>query len=260
MSTLGCRLATPVSIASAVGDAVLKDFVALTKIHGDGWGVAGVDHVGDVPHVMVSAGSALDDPEFVAATREPAPDRVAGPPPLGDQRTRGRAAQLPPVPRRRSRDGAQRVDQTDGPVGRPARARDRGVDARHHRQRALLRGDPSTPACRQRTLAEAVRRAVAQLRQSHPDASLNALAPRRGPADRRPRARPQPAARRGHRGDQRHRPARRNTSRTTSPCASRASARTATPGWWSARPGSATCRGNPCHRSPSSPSRCTICR
>src|SRR5689334_469322 len=70
---LGVASLAPVSIADAVGEAVLTDFVALTKIHGDGWGVAGVEHPGDVPDVTVSAGSALDDPDFAAATHHRRP-------------------------------------------------------------------------------------------------------------------------------------------------------------------------------------------
>ena len=48
---LGVVSATPIIVADAVGDDVLKDFVALTKIHGDGWGVAAVGPPGDTPHV-----------------------------------------------------------------------------------------------------------------------------------------------------------------------------------------------------------------
>src|ERR1700712_2722277 len=67
---LGVVSTGPISVADAVGDDVLKDFVALTKIHGDGWGVAAVDGPGDPPRVRVSAGSALDDDEFIAATHD----------------------------------------------------------------------------------------------------------------------------------------------------------------------------------------------
>ena len=58
----------PIAVSDAVGAHVLKDFVALTKVHGDGWGIAHVDRVGQDPRVEVSAGSALDDAAFVAAT------------------------------------------------------------------------------------------------------------------------------------------------------------------------------------------------
>ena len=59
---LGVVSATPISVSRAVGEDVLKDFVALTKIHGDGWGVARVRLPGHDPKVEVSAGSALRRP------------------------------------------------------------------------------------------------------------------------------------------------------------------------------------------------------
>ena len=67
---LGVVSATPITVADAVGDAVLKDFVALTKVHGDGWGVAAVGKPGELPAAEVSAGTALDDPAFFAATHD----------------------------------------------------------------------------------------------------------------------------------------------------------------------------------------------
>src|ERR1700754_40695 len=67
---LGVVATAPIAVADAVDARVLKDFIALTKIHGDGWGVAHVGHTGQDPEVEGSAGSALDDPAFVAATCE----------------------------------------------------------------------------------------------------------------------------------------------------------------------------------------------
>src|SRR5436305_11996909 len=67
---LGVVSATPISVADAVGDGVLKDFVALTKVHGDGWGIAAVGERGDRPIATVSAGTALDDPVFTAVTHD----------------------------------------------------------------------------------------------------------------------------------------------------------------------------------------------
>src|ERR1700754_2654093 len=67
---LGVVSATPISVSQAVGADVLSDFVALTKIHGDGWGIASVRLPGQHPRIEVSAGSALDDPHFAAATRD----------------------------------------------------------------------------------------------------------------------------------------------------------------------------------------------
>ncbi len=71
-----CRLLGVVSATPDLGAPtpsarrVLKDFVALTKVHGDGWGVAGLDYLGDAPRVEVSAGTACDDPHFAAATHD----------------------------------------------------------------------------------------------------------------------------------------------------------------------------------------------
>src|ERR1700754_5099081 len=67
---LGVVSATPVSVSQAVGEHVLKDFVALTKIHGDGWGVARVRLPGQDPKIEVSAGSALNDRHFATATHD----------------------------------------------------------------------------------------------------------------------------------------------------------------------------------------------
>ncbi len=67
---LGVVSATPISVSRAVGEHVLNDFVALTKIHGDGWGIARVRLPGQDPKIEVSAGSALDDQRFAAATHD----------------------------------------------------------------------------------------------------------------------------------------------------------------------------------------------
>ncbi|TQR87038.1 class II glutamine amidotransferase [Mycobacterium hodleri] len=171
---LGVVSLTPVSIASAVGDAVLTDFLALTKIHGDGWGVAGVDHVGDAPRVMVSAGSALDDPEFVAATRELRPTASL-------VHLRWATTGLAVEPRNShpfladglamAHNGSIKpMDSLDGLLEPAIAASMRGTTD-SERYFALIRQHRAATS----TLAEAVRRAVAQLRKSHPNASLNAL-------------------------------------------------------------------------------------
>ena len=67
---LGVVSATPISVSRAVGEHVLADFVALTKIHGDGWGTARVRLPGHDPRIEVSAGTAADDPHFAAATHD----------------------------------------------------------------------------------------------------------------------------------------------------------------------------------------------
>ncbi|KAA0102425.1 class II glutamine amidotransferase [Mycolicibacterium sp. P1-18] len=171
---LGVVSRTPVSIASAVGDTVLTDFVALTKIHGDGWGVAGVDRVGDVPRVTVSAGSALDDPDFAAAVHDPRPTAS-----LVHLRwaTNGLAVE----PRNShpfltdglamAHNGSIKpMDTLDGLLEPAIAASVRGTTD-SERYFALIRQHRAAAP----SLAEAVRRAVAQLRQTHPDASLNAL-------------------------------------------------------------------------------------
>lgn len=69
---LGVASPEPTSVADTVGDAVLTDFLALTKIHGDGWGVASVGAPDDAPRVEVSPDSALSDPRFGTAVKEAA--------------------------------------------------------------------------------------------------------------------------------------------------------------------------------------------
>lgn len=171
---LGVVSANPISIAGAVGDGVLKDFVALTKVHGDGWGVAGVDNVGDAPHVRVSAGSALDDPEFDAATHD----------------LRSKAAM---VHLRWATNGLAVESQNSHPfiADGLAMAHNGSIkpialldDLLEPAVAGSLRGTTDSEryfaVIRQHrrsapNLAEAVRRAVVQLRQLYPDASLNAL-------------------------------------------------------------------------------------
>ena len=67
---LGVVSTAPIAVEDAVGANVLKDFVALTKIHGDGWGIARVARQGRPPEVQVSAASALDDPAFASVTQD----------------------------------------------------------------------------------------------------------------------------------------------------------------------------------------------
>jgi predicted glutamine amidotransferase len=171
---LGVVSLTPVSIASAVGDAVLADFVALTKIHGDGWGVAGADRVGDVPRVTVSAGSALDDPDFGAAVDDPRSTASL-------VHLRWATSGLAVEPRNShpfltdglamAHNGSIKpMDTLDGLLDPTIAASVRGTTD-SERYFALVRQHRAAAP----SLGEAVRRAVAQLRQSHPDASLNAL-------------------------------------------------------------------------------------
>ena len=172
---LGVVSATPITVADAVGDDVLKDFVALTKIHGDGWGVAAVDRLGDYPARQVSAGSALDDPAFVAATHD---RRSAATVVHLRWATNGLAVQ-PQNSHPFVADGLAMAHNGSikpmAAAGGPSRTRYRprrcAVPPTASATSRLIRQHRRTAP----NLAEAVRRAVAQLRRIYPDASLNAL-------------------------------------------------------------------------------------
>jgi predicted glutamine amidotransferase len=171
---LGVVSAAPISVVDAVGDAVLKDFVALTKVHGDGWGVAEADRVGDTPRVRVSAGSALDDDEFTVATHDA---RSAATVVHLRWATSGLAVE-PQNSHPFLADGiAMAHNGSIKPMGPLNELIASGVAASLHgttdseRYFAVIRQHRSTAT----TLAEAVRRAVVQLRGIYPDASLNAL-------------------------------------------------------------------------------------
>ena len=171
---LGVVSATPVSVIDAVGDGVLRDFVALTKIHGDGWGVAAVDHVGAAPQVRVSAGTALDDPLFTAATR----DRRSIATMVHLRWATNGLAVRPQNSHPFVADGlAMAHNGSIKPMGPLQALLDPDVAASLHgttdseRYFALVRQYRRTTT----TLAEAVRRAVTELRLINSDASLNAL-------------------------------------------------------------------------------------
>ncbi|MGV9799146.1 class II glutamine amidotransferase [Mycobacterium sp. NPDC003449] len=170
---LGVVSTAPISVSDAVGAHVLKDFVALTKVHGDGWGVAQVDHPGGVPRVEVSADSALDDPAFGAAVGSAA---VAGMVHL-----RWATNGLAVAPQNSHPFLADGIAMAHNGSIKPAGLIDDLLDAD---TAASLRGTTDSERYfgiigqHRRTapdLAEAVRRAVAQLRPLYPAASLNAL-------------------------------------------------------------------------------------
>ena len=171
---LGVVSAAPTTVSDAVGVGVLKDFVALTKVHGDGWGVAVVDRLGDDPRAVVSAGSALDDPEFIAAMRDNASAAS-----LVHLRwaTNGLAVE-PQNSHPFVADGLamahngsiKPMDALDDLLDPAIAASLRGTTD-SERYFAVIRQHRRTST----TLAEAVRRAVSQLRRSFPDSSLNAL-------------------------------------------------------------------------------------
>lgn len=171
---LGVVSTDPTSRADAVGDVVMKDFVALATVHGDGWGVATVEHVGDSPRVEVSADGALQDPGFSSATRDLR--SVAA---LVHLRwaTTGMAVE-PQNSHPFTADGlAMAHNGAIKPVGALhdlleaefAGALRGTTDS--ERYFALVRQHRRTAT----TLAEAVRRAVVELRQLDPESSLNAL-------------------------------------------------------------------------------------
>jgi predicted glutamine amidotransferase len=171
---LGVVSAASVSVADAVGENVLKDFVALTKVHGDGWGVAAVERVGDSPRVEVSAGTALDDPLFAAAT--------------GDRRSAATLVHL-----RWATSGLAVRPENSHPFVADglAMAHNGSIkpmgpldDLLEEDFAASLRGTTDSEryfaVIRQyrrtaTSLADAVRRAVTELRRVYPDACLNAL-------------------------------------------------------------------------------------
>ena len=171
---LGVVSAVPVSVCDAVGAPTLKDFVALTKIHGDGWGIADVDRPGRAPTVEVSAGSAEEDPAFTAATTE---RRAVASMVHLRWATNGLAVQ----PQNSHPFLADGVAMAHNGSIKPMAPLDELID---EQMAATLRGTTDSERyfalIRQHrrtspTLAEAVRRAVRQLREMYPEASLNAL-------------------------------------------------------------------------------------
>ncbi|KRE29932.1 glutamine amidotransferase [Mycobacterium sp. Soil538] len=170
---LGVASVLPTSVADTVGDSVLTDFLALTKIHGDGWGVASVCDADDTPRVEVSADSALDDPRFGTATKESARGSVVH----LRWATNGLAVQ-PENSHPFAADGlAMAHNGSIKPIGaleallEPSTAATLRGTTDSERYFALMRQHrPAAP-----DLVEAVRRTVAELRQIYPDASLNAL-------------------------------------------------------------------------------------
>jgi glutamine amidotransferase len=50
-----------------LGEDGIESFLSLARLHGDGWGWAGVEHLGDAPQVRKSPLSAAVDPDFLRA-------------------------------------------------------------------------------------------------------------------------------------------------------------------------------------------------
>lgn len=171
---LGVVSTNAISVAEAVGDGVLADFVALTKVHGDGWGVAGTRAVDAAPRVVVSEGTAMGDPRFVEATHD---ERNAASLVHLRWATNGLAV-APQNSHPFLADGlAMAHNGSIKPLERlheivePAVAATLGGNTDSELYFAVIRQYRRTTA----TLVEAVRCAVARLREIYPDASLNAL-------------------------------------------------------------------------------------
>lgn len=171
---LGVVSAVPASVSDAVDALTLKDFVALTKIHGDGWGIAGVERADATPQVQVSAGSALDDAAFDAATTQ---RRAVASMVHLRWATNGLAVR----PENSHPFLADGIAMAHNGSIKPMSPLEEMLDPEFA---ATLRGTTDSERyfalIRQHrrsapSLAEAVRRAVAQLRHRYPDASLNAL-------------------------------------------------------------------------------------
>lgn len=171
---LGVVSNTPISVSQAVGEHVLKDFVALTKIHGDGWGIARVRLPGQGPKVEVSAGSALDDPHFVAATQDRrsaaslvhlrwATSGIAVRPENSHPFLAGRIAMA-------HNGSIKPIGPLEGLLDAKTAATIRGATDSERYFGVIRQHRAPAP-----DLPEAVRRAVSRLRELYPEASLNAL-------------------------------------------------------------------------------------
>jgi predicted glutamine amidotransferase len=171
---LGVVSATPISVSRAVGEHVLKDFVALTKIHGDGWGNASVRLPGQAPKIEVSAGTALDDPHFAAAMRDRrsaaslvhlrwATTGIAVRPENSHPFCADRIAMA-------HNGSIKPIERLEKLIEPDVAATVRGATDSERYFAVIRQHRASSP-----DLPEAVRRAVSQLRELYPDASLNAL-------------------------------------------------------------------------------------
>jgi predicted glutamine amidotransferase len=171
---LGVVSATPISVSRVVGEHVLADFVALTKIHGDGWGVARIRLPGQGPKIEVSAGSAAADPHFAAAIH----DRRSA---ASLVHLRWATTGLAVRPENSHPFLADRIAMAHNgsvkPIGRlddlltPEIAATLRGSTDSERYFGLIRQHRASSP----NLAEAVRRAVSQLREIFPTASLNAI-------------------------------------------------------------------------------------
>lgn len=170
---LGVASTAPVSVTDAVGETVLTDFLELTRIHRDGWGVASAPDADDTPRVEVSADSAFGDARFTTAVKEPARGTVVH----LRWATNGLAVQ----PENSHPFLADGVAMAHNGSFKPVTA----VEALLQPQiAATLRGATDSERyfalirqnrCTADNLVQAVQQSVAQLRQLYPEACLNAL-------------------------------------------------------------------------------------
>lgn len=170
---LGVASVAPTSVTDAVGETVLADFLALTEIHRDGWGVGFAADADGTPQVEVSADNATGDARFAAAMKEPATAAIVH----LRWATNGLAVQ-PQNSHPFLADGLAMAHNGSikpmEPLERlidPAIARTLRGTTDSERYFAVIRQYRGTAT----SLADAVRRAVTELRGIYPDASLNAL-------------------------------------------------------------------------------------
>lgn len=171
---LGVVSSSPISVSDAVGASTLKDFVALTAIHGDGWGIARTASPGRQPIAEVSASSALDDPAFASATND-----VAAAASLVHLRWATSGLAVEPQNSHpfvadgiaMAHNGSIKPMDSLNQLITPEMAATLAGTTDSERYFAVIRQHRHSAP----TLAEAVRRAVAQLRGLYPEASLNAL-------------------------------------------------------------------------------------
>ncbi|MBI3213243.1 MAG: class II glutamine amidotransferase [Mycobacterium sp.] len=171
---LGVITTSPSSVVDAVGSALLDDFLALTAVHGDGWGIATVEQAGAPARAVVSADSALADPGFAGAVCELksvaslvhlrwATNGLAVRPQnshpfVADGIAMAHNGSIKPM---QPLDDLLHTDIATSCNGTTDSERYFALIRQHRRE---------SP-----TLAEAARRAASQLRAIYPDASLNAM-------------------------------------------------------------------------------------
>ena len=103
------------SLADLMTEPGLRHFSALSRWHGDGWGIAWYDD--QQLHVEKSPGRAIDEPAYDKLTHCALGDAGLVHLRMATPRAAGRGPQHPPVHPRRFRARAQRRDPPAGPAG-----------------------------------------------------------------------------------------------------------------------------------------------